>query len=91
MIQAQHRSTAQTLYRSAQALQDACAFSESAARGTLRLALKNAGFAPEQATPTDIDHSIREYMPEVLRVRGVRNPLAVCRRLLSAVQPDSRH
>jgi hypothetical protein len=48
------------------------------ARGTLRIALKEAGLHPERVTPGQLCVVLAKVMPSELETRGVGDPTAVC-------------
>ena len=48
------------------------------ARGTLRLALKDAGLDPKRVTPGQLCVVLAKVMPRELETRGVGDPTAVC-------------
>lgn len=65
-------------------------------RGTVRLALKEAGLEPARVQPAEMAVVLRRVLPAALRSRGVENAEAVCEalalsvaRLESSAQPDS--
>jgi hypothetical protein len=56
------------------------------ARGTIRLALKSSGFTADEVTREQMVVVIDQLMPRGLRVRGVKDPEAVCAALSEAVK-----
>lgn len=51
------------------------------ARGTLRLALKQAGLRSRTVTAVEMEAVVRRALPSELRVRGIQDEGALCRRL----------
>jgi len=65
-------------------------------RGTVRLALKDAGLEPGRVLPAEMVVVLRRLLPDALRSRGVENAEALCEALARSVatldasaQPDS--
>jgi len=56
------------------------------ARGTIRLALKSAGFNPREVSPDQMAVVLEQVMPGELRPRGVDKPEALCGELARAVK-----
>jgi hypothetical protein len=56
------------------------------ARGTIRLALKSSGLTADEVTREQMLVVIEQVMPRGLRVRGVKDPEAVCAELSEAVK-----
>ncbi len=56
------------------------------ARGTIRLALKNAGFDPREVSTTQMAVVLEQVMPAELRPRGIDNAEALCSQLAQAVK-----
>ena len=52
-----------------------------ASRGTVRIALKQAGLDPVSVTPDQMAVVLQRVLPEELTRRGVRDAEAVCRSL----------
>jgi hypothetical protein len=50
-------------------------------RGTVRLALKEAGLDAGRVLPGEMAVVLRRVLPDALRARGVENPEAVCQAL----------
>jgi hypothetical protein len=57
-----------------------------AARGTLRLALKNAGLDPKVVTPLQMHVVLERVLPHELETRGVREADSVCGAMAAAVR-----
>lgn len=60
------------------------------ARGTIRLALKAAGFNPREVTSDQMAVVLQQVMPDELRPRGIDAPEAICgelARLVKEFQP----
>jgi len=51
------------------------------ARGTIRLALKEAGLDPAAVTPGEMLVVLEKILPAQLRKRGIDSPESVCREL----------
>ena len=56
------------------------------ARGTLRLALKQAGLDPRHATSAQLAVAIERVLPGELASRGIARPKEVCRSLAGALR-----
>jgi hypothetical protein len=56
------------------------------ARGSLRLALKDAGLTPERATRHEIEVVLKAVAPKHLHACSVRDAEAVCGRILTALR-----
>lgn len=56
------------------------------ARGTVRLALKEAGLDPRSVTRDQMDVMLERIMPGELRGRGVENGDEVCRGIRTALK-----
>jgi hypothetical protein len=69
----------------AQALQKRTPFDSLQARGTLRLALKDAGLEAKSITPAQMRVVLERVLPSELRSRGVRDFDTVCASLLTVV------
>ena len=55
------------------------------ARGTVRLALKQAGLDSRSLTPDQMKVVLEKVMPKELAARGVKDPEGVCRALASGI------
>jgi hypothetical protein len=55
------------------------------ARGTLRLALKEAGFDPNRIGARDLAAVVEKALPRELAVRGVPDGEDVCRRIAASL------
>ena len=69
----------------AQALQNRTSFDSLQARGTLRLALKDAGLEAKSIRPAQMRVVLERVLPSELRSRGVKDFDAVCASLLTVV------
>jgi hypothetical protein len=56
------------------------------ARGTIRLALKAAGFNPREVSPEQMAVVLEQVMPGELRPRGIDDPDSLCSDLAIAVK-----
>lgn len=54
-------------------------------RGTMRLALKAAGFNPKAVSPDELAVVVEKLLPGELTARGVANSNSVCARLCDAL------
>ena len=59
------------------------------ARGTVRIALKEAGLDPKSVTTAQMMVMLRRTMPVELDARGVDRAVDVCERLASRVEADA--
>lgn len=57
-----------------------------AARGTIRLALKQAGLEARSITPDQMVVVLRKVLPGELETRGIENPEAICETLIEGVR-----
>jgi hypothetical protein len=55
------------------------------ARGTVRIALKEAGFDPREVSPRQMYLVLKRVLPGELRSRGVQNTDSVCEELARSV------
>ena len=55
------------------------------ARGTLRLALKEAGLQARSVTAVQMDAVVRQVLPGELRARGVQDEAAACESLAASL------
>jgi hypothetical protein len=60
------------------------------ARGTIRLALKEAGLDPAAVTPREMSVVLEKILPAELRTRGIASPEAICRELAASLSTLSR-
>jgi hypothetical protein len=70
----------------ARALEEKTTLAELEARGTLRLALKEAGLDAASVTPEQMDVVLSRVMPAELVARGVDAPDSVCEALRGVVK-----
>src|SRR5687768_1394780 len=56
------------------------------ARGTIRLALKAAGFEAKTASPQVVGAVVRRLLPAELRSRRVDDPEAICTKIALALE-----
>jgi hypothetical protein len=56
------------------------------ARGTVRIALKEAGLEARTATPSELVVVVAKILPRELRQRGVGDEAAVCARLAAGLR-----
>ena len=69
----------------AERLEQHSSFSRLEARGTVRLALKEAGLDPERLTAGELSVVFDKVMVEELEARGVRDAAQACRRVMADV------
>jgi hypothetical protein len=55
------------------------------ARGTVRIAIKQAGLSPKNATPTELAVVVEKVLPDELLSRGVENADSLCSALAKQV------
>jgi len=68
------------------ALEESTTLERLEARGTIRIALKEAGLEPRTVTPSELRVVVQKILPRELRNRGVQNEAALCDRLVSGLQ-----
>ena len=64
------------------------------ARGTVRIAVKQAGLDPHNATPQELAVVIEKVLPQELVARGIENPDSICSalaKLVGAREADEPH
>jgi hypothetical protein len=55
------------------------------ARGTLRLAIKQAGLDARRLTLRELDAIFEKVMPEQLATRGIDQPSSVCKAIMAEI------
>jgi hypothetical protein len=68
------------------ALEESTTLERLEARGTVRIALKEAGLEPRTVTPSEMRVVAQKVLPRELRQRGVQNEAALCDRLIAGLQ-----
>jgi hypothetical protein len=68
------------------ALEESTTLERLEARGTVRIALKEAGLEPRAVTPAEMRVVVQKVLPRELRQRGVQNEMALCDRLVAGLQ-----
>jgi hypothetical protein len=68
-----------------EALEQASGLDRLAARGTLRLALKEAGLETATLTTVQLAVVIQRVLPRELRARGIANPEKACEEMSTRV------
>ena len=58
-------------------------------RGTVRLALKSAGFDAKSVTPSQMRAIVERVLPDELRARGVADAESICVQVARAVSDDA--
>ena len=66
-------------------LETASSLSSLEARGTIRLALKEAGFEAKTASPQVVGAVVQRLLPAALRSRRVADPEAICSKIARAL------
>ena len=74
-----------------QALEDTSSLSRLEARGTVRLALKEAGLDVKAVTSAELAVVITRVLPLELESRGVANAPSVCEAVRSAIDSRASH
>jgi hypothetical protein len=69
----------------AQAIEDYAGLDRLAARGTLRLSLKQAGLDPQKLSMLQLRAVFEKLMPSELEARGVADAVAVCHSAIAAI------
>ena len=70
----------------AERLEETCDLDRLAVRGTLRLALKQAGLEARNVTSDQMGVIIEKVLPGELAARGVENEAALCASLATAIK-----
>jgi len=68
------------------ALEESTTLERLEARGTIRIALKEAGLEPRTVTPSELRVVAQKILPRELRNRGVQNETALCDRMVAGLQ-----
>jgi hypothetical protein len=68
------------------ALEESTTLERLEARGTVRIALKEAGLEPRSVTPSELRVVAQKILPRELRNRGVANEAALCDRMVAGLQ-----
>jgi len=68
------------------ALEESTTLERLEARGTVRIALKEAGLEPRTVTPSELRVVAQKILPRELRNRGVANEAALCDRMVAGLQ-----
>lgn len=74
--------------RVCEALEEATELSRLEARGTVRLALKEAGLDARSASSDQLRVVLEKLLPGELSSRGIADAAAVCERLLASFPAD---
>jgi hypothetical protein len=70
-------------------IERATALSQLEARGTVRLALKQAGFDARGVAPHELAVVVRKLLPRELELRGVPGGEALCERIAASLAADA--
>ncbi len=70
----------------ASALEALTSFDRLEARGTLRIALREAGFEPDSISVEQLRVVVTRVLPELLTARGVSDPTTVCEGVTGSIQ-----
>jgi hypothetical protein len=68
------------------ALEESTTLERLEARGTVRIALKEAGLEPRTVTSSELRVVAHKILPRELRNRGVANEAALCDRMVAGLQ-----
>ena len=74
----------------AEALESATALDRLEARGTLRLALKEAGFDARSPQPEQMKVVVEKVLPNELATRGIEDAAGICRQLIASLDSTVR-
>jgi hypothetical protein len=69
----------------AESLEEATNMNRLAVRGTLRIAVKEAGLDPHKLTITHLRAVFEKLMPKELEARGISDPAATCHAVMDAI------
>jgi hypothetical protein len=70
-------------------IEQATSLSQLEARGTVRLALKQAGFDARGVAPHELAVVVRRVLPRELELRGVPGSGALCERIAAGLAADA--
>ncbi len=82
-------AASQTFDQMCQALEGASSLSRLEARGTVRLALKEAGLNANAVTPAEMAVVIERVLPLELESRGIANAPSICEAARSAIDTEA--
>lgn len=68
------------------ALEESTTLERLEARGTVRIALKEAGLEPRSVAPSELRVVVQKLLPRELRQRGVADEATLCERLASGLR-----
>ncbi|RIL05006.1 MAG: hypothetical protein DCC71_12030 [Proteobacteria bacterium] len=68
------------------ALEEGTTLERLEARGTVRIALKEAGLEPRTVTPSELRVVVQKLLPRELRQRGVADEAALCDRFAAGLR-----
>jgi hypothetical protein len=83
-------AVSQAFEQACEALESASSLNRLEARGTMRLALKEAGLDVKAVTPTELEVVIARVLPMQLERHGIADLPSVCNALRSAIDPGAR-
>jgi hypothetical protein len=69
-----------------EALETSSSLERLEARGTVRIALKEAGLEARSVTPSELAVVVQKILPRELRQRGVADEAALCERFASGLR-----
>ncbi len=67
-------------------LEEGCTLDRLEARGTVRLALKEAGLDPKTVGPIEMATVFRKLMPSELETRGIAGVAGLCEQIAAGVE-----
>jgi hypothetical protein len=67
-------------------LEEGCSLDRLEARGTVRLALKEAGLDAKSVSPTEMATVFRKLMPRELETRGIESVAGLCENIAVSVE-----
>jgi hypothetical protein len=69
-----------------EALENGSSLERLEARGTIRIALKEAGLEPRSVSPSELIVVVQRILPRELRQRGVADETSLCERFVSGLR-----
>jgi hypothetical protein len=67
-------------------LEQSSSLDRLAARGTIRIALKQAGLEPKTVTARELEVVVTKVLPAELTARAIASPDALCAKIAAALQ-----